>query len=108
MTSFSSIGLAVLAATFLVGNAPSANALTNCSYQGIQLFGEVAVVPANAHIKVEIVATGGDLKVHWVNRHANICGEWRRVGLGADFTVQIVPSGGDIKIQEVPGSPGLL
>jgi len=108
MKSVSSFSLALVAAAFLVAGTHSANALTSCSYQGIPLFGEVSVVPANADLKVEIVTSGGDLKVHWVNRHANTCGEWRRVGLGADFTVQIVPSGGDIKIQEVPGSPGLL
>ncbi len=108
MKPVSKLALAALAITSLVGNAQSAQALTSCTYQGIQLFGEVTVVPANADLTVEIVGSGGDLKVHWVNRHANTCGEWRRVGLGADFTVQIVPSGGDIKIQEVPGSPGLL
>jgi len=85
-----------------------AHALSSCSFQGIQLFGEVTEVPSNADVKVEIVSGGADLKVQWVQRHADACGEWRRVGLGADFTIQIVPSGGDIRIQLVSDNPGLL
>ena len=81
--------------------------MTSCAFEGITLYGEVAVVAHDPDLRVEIVHAGGDIRVQWVDRHPNICGEWRRVGLGADFTVQIVPTGGDIRIQEVSGNPGL-
>jgi hypothetical protein len=98
--------LTLLAATLAIGASSPALALQNCSYQGIVLYGEVAVVTNDADLRVEVVTSGADLRVQWVDRHPNACGEWRRVGLGADFTVQIVPSGGDIRIQEVTGTPG--
>jgi len=100
---------AVLAALICaIGSGPSSAAAVgpDCSYQGIALYGEVAVVTSDADLRVEVVTSGADLRVQWVDRHPNACGEWRRVGLGADFTIQIVPSGGDIRIQEVTGNPG--
>ncbi len=105
--SIAGLGLALVIAASLYAAGQPAHALPDCTIKGIQLFGEVSVVAANADLTVEIVPSGGDLKVHWVNRHANLCGEWRRVGLGADFTIQIVPSGGELKIQEVTSGPGL-
>ena len=107
MKSITGLGLALVTAASLYAAGQPAHALSACNIKGIQLFGEGSVVAANADLTVEIVPSGGDLKVHWVNRHANQCGEWRRVGLGADFTIQVVPSGGELKIQEVTSGPGL-
>lgn len=98
------------ASTLLYGGLilpASAQVAANCTYQGISLQGEVSVVNSDPDIRVEVVASGADLRVQWVSHHAGQCGEWRKVGLGADFRIQIVPSGGDIKIQEVAGNPGL-
>lgn len=107
MKSIFGLGLALATAAALFAADKPAHALSACNLKGIQLFGEVSVVPANADLTVEIVPSGGDLKVQWINQHADQCGEWRRVGLGADFTIQIVPSGGELKIQEVTSAPGL-
>ena len=106
--AFFAIGLGAAALALLTVSPQAAHALQGCTYQGLELFGEVSVVSANADLKVEVVSSGADLRVQWVNRHADSCGEWRRVGLGADFTIEIVPSGGDIRIREVTGNPGLL
>ena len=99
--------IALAGFTFLMAGAAPAHALPTCEFQGIPLFGEVSVVESDPDVRVEVVTSGADLRVQWVNRHADDCGEWRRVGLGADFTIQIVPTGGDIRIQEVGGNPGL-
>ncbi len=87
--------------------ASPAHALSDCSYRGLPLHGEVAIVPEGADLKVELVSSNADLKIQWTDVYADGCGVWRRVGMGADFTIQIVPTGGDIKIQEVTSGPGL-
>lgn len=95
---------AVLAAAVI---SPPASALEGCSFLGLDLWGEVAVVDVNPDLTVEIVTENPDLRVQWVERHADACGEWRRVNLGADFRVRVVPAGGDVRIELVESEPGL-
>lgn len=84
-----------------------ARALDGCTFNGLDLWGEVTLVDEDPDITVEVVTSGADLRVQWVDTYAGACGQWRRVGLGADFRVKVVPGGGDIRIQEVESGPGL-
>ncbi|OFX00974.1 MAG: hypothetical protein A3E78_02620 [Alphaproteobacteria bacterium RIFCSPHIGHO2_12_FULL_63_12] len=79
----------------------------NCTYKGIDLFGDVQVVDSFPDIRVEIVTSFPDLKVQTVESFPDTCGKWRFVDSFPDFKIQYVESFPDLKIQMVQSFPGV-
>ena len=84
-----------------------ANVDSDCTWNGIKLFGKVKVVNSFPDIKVKVVSSFPDLKVKKVNSFADKCGEWTFVESFPDFTVQFVNSFPDVKIKYVNSFPGI-
>lgn len=85
-------------------NVPVAS---DCTFNGIPLYGKVQIVDAFPDIKVQIVNAFPDIKVKWVTAFADDCGKWQEVDAFPDFKIQIVDAFPDIKIQEVDAFPGM-
>jgi hypothetical protein len=81
--------------------------LSDCSFNGKQLYGKVQVVTSFPDIKVQIVTAFPDLKVQVVDAFPDACGKWQMVDAFPDFKVQFVDAFPDIKIQYVDAFPGL-
>ena len=79
---------------------------TDCTYNGIKLYGKVKVVNSFADIKVKVVDSFPDLKVKEVTSFPDRCGEWQFVDSFPDFTIQYVDSFPDLKIKFVTSFPG--
>ena len=96
----------VAPALFAAGSA-AAGDLTDCSWNGIPLYGEVEVVDSFPDIKVRIVDSFPDLNVQVVTSFPDACGMWKFVDSFPDFTIQYVDSFPDIEIEMVTSYPGL-
>ena len=100
---------ALLIGVLLLGSfSACANPISsNCTYNGIPLYGKAQVVKAFADFKVQRVSAFGDLKVKYVKAFPSNCGEWELVDHFGDFTIEYVDHFGDFTIQEVDHFPGL-
>ena len=78
-----------------------------CSYNGIELHGNVQTVDAFPDIKVQLVDAFPDIRVKWVTVFPDDCGEWQEVDAFPDFKIQMVDAFPDIKIQVVESFPGI-
>jgi hypothetical protein len=81
--------------------------ISDCTFNGIKLYGKVQVVNAFPDIKVQIVNAFPDLKVQVVDAFPDACGKWQMVDAFPDFKIQFVDAFPDIKIQYVDAFPGL-
>lgn len=81
--------------------------ISDCSFNGIQLYGKVQVVDAFPDIKVQVVTAFPDLRVQVVDAFPDGCGRWQFVDAFPDFKVQFVDAFPDIKIEYVDAFPGL-
>jgi hypothetical protein len=85
----------------------SASISSDCTWNGIKLYGKVKVVQSFADIEVKVVSSFPDLKVKKVRSFADRCGLWTFVESFPDFTVKFVNSFPDLKIKYVDSFPGL-
>ena len=81
--------------------ATSGEISDDCTWNGIELHGDVQIVESFADIDVEIVTSFPDLEVKVVESFPDDCGEWKFVENFPDFTVR------DIEIKYVTSFPGL-
>ena len=102
-----SCGLTSLALLLLIAPPASAQVLSDCTYNGIKLWGDVQVVDSFPDIQVQAVTSFPDLRVQQVTSFPDDCGQWRMVDSFPDFTVQFVDSFPDIQIEYVTSFPGL-
>ena len=79
----------------------------SCSFNGIELKGDVEVVDSFPDVKVQVVDSFPDLKVQTVSSFPDDCGEWQFVSSSGDFKIQYVDSFPDVKIQMVDSFPGI-
>ena len=82
-------------------------ALEDCKWENISLYGRVQFVESFPDIKVQIVDAFPDLKVKYVDAFPDDCGKWQIVESFPDFKVQLVESFPDIKIKIVDSFPGM-
>ena len=99
------MGLSIAAATFATPSAAEVG--DDCTWNGIELFGDVQVVESFPDVKVQIVTSFPDLKVEKVDSFPDECGKWKFVDSFPDFKVQFVDSFPDVKIEYVTSFPGL-
>lgn len=78
----------------------------NCSFKGIQLYGNVQVVEHFPDIQVQVVESFPDLNVKWVEQFPDACGKWKKVDYFPDFKIQYVNHFPDVKIEIVESFPG--
>lgn len=78
-----------------------------CAYNGIPLWGKVAVVEHFPDFTVAVVDAFPDLKVKTVEHFADDCGEWIMVDAFADFSIAFVESFPDLRIRWVEHFPGI-
>ena len=109
MTRTVSIWGLVFAASAVLAMAPPslAQVSAGCSYNGINLWGDVQAVESFPDIKVQVVTSFPDLRVQQVTSFPDDCGQWRMVDSFPDFTVQFVDSFPDIQIEYVTSFPGM-
>ena len=98
---------AILALAWSTGTAWAGFDAANCSFDGIELKGEVEVVDSFPDVKVQLVDSFPDLKVQEVSSFPDDCGEWQFVSSSGDFKIQYVDSFPDIKVQMVDSFPGV-
>ncbi len=79
---------------------------SDCTLNGIRLYGRVQVVDNFPDLKVQVVDNFPDLKVQKVSAFADQCGKWEFVSGFADFKIQFVDSFPDLKIRFVSSFPG--
>jgi hypothetical protein len=99
------IASASLAACVLSFPAFAGN-LSGCSFDGIELKGDVEIVDSFPDVKVQIVDSFADLHVQMTDSFADGCGEWKIVDSFPDFKVQYVDSFPDVTIKVVDSFPG--
>ncbi|MFM7469606.1 MAG: hypothetical protein ACKO37_08925 [Vampirovibrionales bacterium] len=80
---------------------------SDCSFQGIPLYGKVKVVDSFPDIKVKQVDSFQDLSVEKVSSFPDSCGQWQFVDSFPDFTIQYVDSFPDVTVRFVDSFPGL-
>lgn len=80
---------------------------SDCTYNGIKLYGKVKIVDSFPDIKVQKKDAFQDLSVQYVNVFPDTCGKWQIVDDFPDFTVQFVDHFPDITIKEVTVFPGI-
>ncbi len=101
-------GFAFVASTVLLLASPSlAQVSSSCTYEGINLWGDVQAVESFPDIKVQVVTSFPDLRVEQVTSFPDDCGQWRMVDSFPDFAVQFVDSFPDIQIEYVTSFPGV-
>lgn len=100
------LGLAI-AGLLAIALPASSEVSSNCTFDGIRLYGKVKVVSSFADVKVKYVSSFPDLNVKFVSSFADSCGEWQIVESFPDFTIQEVSSFPDIEVKEVSSFPGL-
>lgn len=79
----------------------------DCTYNGIELWGDVKVVDSFPDLEVKVVDAFPDLNVKVVDSFPDSCGRWKFVDSFPDFTVKFVDSFPDIQIEYVESFPGL-
>ena len=99
----------VLVALMSVGLSRHSEAgeLVGCSFNGIDLWGEVEIVDSFPDITVRRVDSFPDLHVEMVDSYPDACGQWEIVDSFPDFTIEFVDSFPDIEIEVVDSYPGL-
>lgn len=80
---------------------------SSCSYKGVQLYGDVALVDSFPDVKVQQVDSFPDLNVQLVDSFPDACGKWKIVDSSPDFKIQYVDSFPDISIKMVDSFPGI-
>jgi hypothetical protein len=80
---------------------------SDCTYNGMKLYGKIQFVDSFPDIKVKAVTAFPDLKVTMVDSFPNKCGEWQSVDSFPDLKVKMVDSFPDLTIQFVSSFPGL-
>lgn len=93
--------------TFGVSGVMAKKIASDCTYNGIKLFGKVKIVDHFPDIKVQKVDHFEDLSVQFVKNFPNSCGKWQLVDNFPDFTIQLVDNFPDITIKEVNNFPGI-
>ena len=101
------VGVAIAALVVLTASPAESGVSSNCTYNGVPLYGKVKFVSSSADVKVEFVSSFPDLKVEFVSSFPDKCGKWQVVDSFPDFTVEEVSSFADIKVKEVSSFPGL-
>lgn len=91
----------------LLSPASEAAVGSDCTLNGVPLYGKVKVVENFADFDVEVVSSFPDLKVQKVTSFPDRCGRWQFVTSFPDFTVRFVNSFPDLKIQYVSSFPGV-
>jgi hypothetical protein len=81
--------------------------ISDCTFNGFNLYGKVQVVDAFPDIKVQVVDAFPDIKVQKVTAFPEECGKWQFVDAFPDFKIQFVDAFPDIKVQFVDAFPGL-
>lgn len=81
--------------------------LPGCTWNGINLWGDVQVVESFPDIKVQVVTSFPDLRVKTVESFPDSCGLWKMVDSFPDFKIQFVESFPDITIEYVESWPGI-
>ncbi len=87
--------------------AVAKNIDSDCTYNGIKLYGKVKIVTSFPDIKVQKVNAFQNLSVQMVDVFPDVCGKWQIVDTFSDFTVQFVNAFPDITIKEVTAFPGI-
>lgn len=80
---------------------------SDCTFNGIPLYGKVQFVDSFPDLKVQVVDSFPDLKVKMVDAFPDSCGKWKSVDSFPDFKVKIVDSFPDIKVKMVSSFPGI-
>ena len=91
----------------ILAESPAVAEIDGCSYDGIELKGDVEVVDNFGDIKVEFVDNFADLNVELVDNFPDDCGEWKIVDNFGDFSIEYVDNFGDIKVKFVDNFPGV-
>lgn len=81
-------------------NIDKTNATITKNGKIYNLFGNVKIVNSNEDIKVKIVSTGYDIKIH-PGSYNSSCGNVKLVSTGYDYKVRIVTTGEDLKVKIV-------
>lgn len=90
-----------------ISAAMANNISSDCTYNGIKLYGKVKIVDHFPDIKVQKKDAFQDLSVQYVKAFPDACGKWQIVDSFPDFTVQFVEHFPDITIKEVTAFPGM-
>ena len=93
--------------SLILTHMAAADDLDSCTFNGIDLYGDVEVVTSFPDVKVQIVTSFPDLNVQLVDSFPDSCGLWKIVTSLPDFKIEYVTSFPDIKIQMVNSFPGL-
>ena len=80
---------------------------TDCTFNGIKLYGRVREVENFADIEVKEVTSFPDLHVKKVTSSPDDCGEWQFVTNFPDFTIHYANSFPDLEIEFVDSFPGI-
>ena len=102
--------LAPMLAVMLTAGPAEADLASDCTFNGIPLWGTVRIVDSHyADLEVRVVDNYPDLLVLRVDSYPDDCGEWEVVDSHyADFTIRFVDSHyADLDIQWVDSYPGL-
>lgn len=99
--------VATAMALVTIAGQAQAGDLNSCSFNGIDLWGDVQVVDSFPDIQVGVVDSFPDLNVEIVDSFPDDCGQWRLVESSPDFTIEYVDSFPDIEIEFVTSFPGL-
>lgn len=91
----------------MMSMASAASISSNCTLNGVPLYGKVKIVDSFPDFKIKIVSSFADLKVKQVSAFPDSCGKWQIVNSFPDFKVQFVDSFPDFTIKYVDSFPGL-
>ncbi len=80
---------------------------TDCTFNGIKLYGKVKFVTVFPDIKIQYVEHFPDIRVKFVGNFPDKCGRWQVVEHFPDFTVQLVDYFPDLKVKIVEHFPGM-
>lgn len=80
---------------------------SDCTFQGIPLYGRVKIVNTNPDFTVKLVNFDPNLRVKRMSTAPTACGEWQFVDTNPDFTIKFVSFMADFTIQYVNFLPGL-
>jgi hypothetical protein len=85
----------------------TADRISDCSFRGKKLYGNIKVVSSFPDFRVKIVSSFPDLNVKKVDAFPDRCGLWKFVDSHEDFTVMFVDSHEDFSIKYVDAFPGM-
>lgn len=91
----------------LLGFTSSQKIASDCTCEGIKLYGNVKIVDSFEDFRVEFVDSFEDLDVQFVDAFPDECGKWRLVETFPDFTIKIVDAFPDFTIRKVEAFPGI-